>query len=199
MNKQLLVANHCLLTKRNLKFIFLLQTTVMTSTAHSPWHKEVSALALFISLPQLIASPVIVGIESLAHSQNVVFELKEILDFLVISFPLTLSIAILFVIIEKGKFNLFYMIAAVAGAALLSNLLHYIIGEMPSVDIKKTFDESFGYQQNPGNTSAFKWVGKIFGIYWKTFGAIVFIQSCCIGIYAGYKYVKIEEKKKVNK
>jgi len=171
----------------------------MTASAHSPWHKEVSALAFFISLPQLIASPVIVGIKSLAHSQNVVFEIKEILDFLLISFPLTLSIAILFVIIEKGKFNLFYMLAAVVGAALLSNTLHWLIGEMPSVDVKKTFDDSFDYQNTGGNTSAFRWVGKIFGVYWKTFGAIVFIQSCCIGIYAGYKYVKLEESKKVKK
>jgi hypothetical protein len=169
----------------------------MVPPAHSPWHKEVSALAFFISLPQLIASPIIVGITSLVHSQNVVFELKEILDFLVISFPLTLSIAILFVIIEKGKFNLFYMLFAVVGAALLSNALHWVIEAMPFVDVQKTLNESVDYNQNPGgNTFAFRFIRKIFGIYWKTFGPILFIQSCCIGIYAGYKYVKIEDRKK---
>jgi hypothetical protein len=171
----------------------------MTAPAHSPWHREISALAFFISLPQLIASPIIVGISNFAHSQNIIFELKEILDFLVISFPLTLSIAVLFVIIERGEFNLFYMLAAVVGAALLSNALHWIIEEMPLVDVKKTFDESFDSHQYTGNTSAFRWVGKIFSLYWKTFGPVLFIQSCCIGIYAGYKYVKREETKKPKK
>ena len=172
----------------------------MAPTAHSPWHREVSALAFFISLPELIASPVIVGIKSLVHSQNVVFELNEILDFLLVSFPLTLSIALLFVIIEKGKFNLFYMLFAVVGAALLSNALHWVIGKMPTVDVQKTFNESFDYNPGTGgNTSAFRWVGKIFGVYWKAFGPVLFIQSCCIGIYAGYRYVKLEEKKKAEK
>ena len=170
----------------------------MTSPAHPSWHKEVSALSFFISLPQLIASPIIVGITSLTH-QNIIFELKEILDFLVISFPLTLSIAVLFVIIERGEFNLFYMLLAVVGAALLSNALHWIIGEMPLVDVQKTFDESFDYQNTGGNTSAFRWVGKIFSLYWRTFGPVLFIQSCCIGIYAGYRYVKREERKKAKK
>ncbi len=160
----------------------------MTSFAHSPLHREISALALFISLRQLIASPIIVGISHLIHPYNVFFDVREILDFLVISFPLTLSIAILFVLILKGKFNMFYLLFAVAGAALLSNLLHWVVGEIPSVDIQKTF-----------NSSAIIWVIKIFGVYWKTFGPILFIQSCCIGIYAGYKYLKIEESKNAKK
>ncbi|MEI9958951.1 MAG: hypothetical protein WDM90_22155 [Ferruginibacter sp.] len=169
----------------------------MAPTPHSPWHKEVSALSFFISLPQLIASPIIVGIQSAVHAQNVVFELKEILDFLVISFPLTLGVAVLFVIIERGEFNLFYMLFAIVGAALLSNLLHYVIEEMPLIDVGKALNDSYDYKENTGgNITAFRWVGKIFGIYWKTFGPVLFIQSLCIGIYAGYKYVKIEEKKK---
>jgi len=172
----------------------------MTPSTHSPLHGQISGLALFISLPQLIASPIMVGISHLIHPQNVFFDLKEILDFLVISFPLTLSIAVLFVIIERGKFNLFYLVAVVAGAALLSNLLHGIIESMPSVDIKKPFNETFSPNNTGGgNSAAIHFVIKIFGVYWKTFGPILFIQSCCIGIYAGYKYFKIQESKKVKK
>ncbi len=167
----------------------------MTATPHSPFHKEVSTLALFISLPQLLASPVMVAIGHVLQPNNIVFELKEILDFLVISFPLTLSIAILFVILERGSFNLGYLLLVVAGAALLSNLLHRIIDEIPGVDVNKAFNDSFSKTDTGGNATILRFVGKIFGIYWKTFGPILFIQSCCIGLYAGYRYVKLQDKK----
>lgn len=170
----------------------------MAATSHSPIQQEISSLALFISLPQIIASPIIAGISHLVRHETVVFDLVEILDFLVISFPLTLSIAILTVIIDKGKFNLFYLLFAVAGAALLSNLLHMLIGKIPFVDLKKTFHEPFNYTEyRNDNTSAIDWVFRIFRIYWKTFGPILFIQSCCIGIYAGYRYHTIEKNKNI--
>ncbi len=157
----------------------------MAAPIHSPLQKDLSGLALFISIPQIIASPIVVGVSHLIYPKNVAFEVKDILDFIVVSFPLTLSVALLFVIIAKGKFNLFYLLFVVAGAALLSNLLHMIVGEIPSVDINRG-----------GNNSAIMWVFKIFDVYWNTFGPILFIQSCCIGIYAGVKYLNIEDRKK---
>src|SRR5438128_7483501 len=107
----------------------------MAEPLHTPFHEEVSSLALFISLPQLISAPLMVGLEHLLKPNNIFFELKEILDFLVISFPLTLSIALLFLIIEKGIFNLGYLLLIVGGAALLSNLLHGLVQKIPSVDV----------------------------------------------------------------
>ena len=167
----------------------------MTDPSHTPFHKEVSALALFISLPQLIFAPFMVGVEHLLHPHNIFFELKEILDFLVISFPLTLSIALLFVMIEKGVFNLGYLLLIVGGAALLSNLLHGIVQHIPSVDVNRTFTETFTRKDIGGNKAVFIFVGKIFGIYWKIFGPLLFIQSCCIGLYVGYRYIRIRDKK----
>lgn len=169
----------------------------MSIPGHSPFHKELSGLAFFISLPQLIASPIVVGLKHLIYHDSVPFELKEVLDFLLISFPLTLSMATLVVIIQREQFNLFWLLIIVAGAALLSNLLHTIFEEIPSVDVKNSFNETF---LHPGDTGGgnllLLWIGKIFGIYWKTFGPILFIQSCCIGIYAGVKFLKMEKKKK---
>lgn len=158
----------------------------MAAPIHSPLQKDLSGLALFISIPQIIASPIVVGVSHLIYPKNVAFEIKDILDFIVVSFPLTLSVALLFVIIAKGKFNLFYLLFVVAGAALLSNLLHMIVGEIPSVSM----------ENRGGNNSAIMWVFKIFDVYWNTFGPILFIQSCCIGIFAGVKYLNIEESKK---
>jgi len=172
----------------------------MASAGHIPLHQEISRVALFISLPQLIASPVIAGATHLIYRDNTAFDIKEILDFLVISFPLTLSIALLIVLIREGQFNLFSLLFAVAGAALLSNLLHLLVSQIPSVDIKRSFNESFAYSEKTnGNSAAIRWVLKIFGIYWKTFGPVLFIQSCCIGIYAGYKYNTIEKRRDVEK
>jgi len=168
----------------------------MAVPAHSSFHKELSGLAFFISLPQLIASPIVVGIQHLMYHEVLPFELKEVLDFLLISFPLTLCVAALVVIIQRGQFNLFSLLIAVVGAALLSNLLHTIFEEIPSVNVKISFSETF---LNPGdrgsNNLLILWIGKIFGIYLKTFGPILFIQSCCIGIYAGDKFLKMKNKK----
>ena len=167
----------------------------MTEASHSPFHEEVSALAMFISLPQLVSSPLVVGLEHLLKPDHILFELQEILHFLVISFPLTLSIALLFLIIEKGTFNLGYLLLIVGGAALLSNLLHGLLQQIPSVEVTTTFNETFTRTDVGGNKAVFIFVGKIFGIYWKNFGPLLFIQSCCIGLYAGYRYVRIRDKK----
>ena len=107
------------------------------------------------------------GISHLIYAHNnIPFELKEILDFLVISFPLTLSVAVIAVLIAKGKFNLFSLVVAVAGAALLSNLLHRIIGEFVRVDIGKTITDTFGYEQRySGNSTVMMWALRVFGIY----------------------------------
>lgn len=172
----------------------------MSASPHSSLHQEISRLALFISLPQVIASPILVGLKHIVQGDNVVFDVMEIIDFLVISFPLTLGIAILLVVLEKGEFNLVTLLVAIVGAAFLSNLLHTVIGKIPSVDIKNTFTESFNYNNyRGGNTTAIIWVIKIFSIYWKSFGPILFIQSCCIGIYAGIKYIKIENSMNTKK
>jgi hypothetical protein len=170
----------------------------MGSPGHTPSFREISGIAAFISIPQLIASPIIAGLTHLIRKDNLTFDLMEILDFLVISFPLTLSIAVLVVLVLRGQFNLFYLLFVVVGAAILSNLLHMIISKFPSVDLKESFNESINYTQNKyGNSAAIRWVVKIFGVYWKGFGPLLFIQSCCIGIYAGYRFITIQNTKKI--
>jgi hypothetical protein len=178
----------------DLSFIFLSQAIIMAA-AESPISREISSIALFISLPQFIASPIIVGLTHLVHSDDIVFDIREILDFLVVSFPLTLSIGLLFVLIAKGKVNMFTIFAAVVGAALLSNLLHWLVGEIPAVNVRQTFVESFNYNDSRGaNSSAIQFVLKIFGVYWRSFGPILFVQSCCVGAYAGYRYLRLGKK-----
>ena len=164
-------------------------------TAHPSIKGEISSLALFISIPHLIASPISVGIAHFLHEPNSVpYDLMEILDFLLVSFPLTLSIAILFVVIERGNFNLGWLLIIVAGAALLSNLFHKLVSEIPSVDVNSSFNEAFDYKEKRGSSAVFHFVYRIFSIYWKDFGPVLFIQSCCVGIYAGYKYFRINER-----
>lgn len=131
------------------------------------------------------------------YHNSVEFELKEVLDFLLVSFPLTLSVAALVVIIQREQLNLFSLTIAVVGAALISNLLHALIHYIPSVDISKPFKETYDHPVNTNdNNSGLKFIGKIFSIYWKTFGPVLFIQSCCVGIYAGVKFLNLEKKRK---
>ncbi len=163
-----------------------------------PFHKELSGLAFFVSLPQLIASPIVVGLQHVIYHDVAAFEIKEVLDFLLISFPLTLCVAALVVIIKRGWLNPFSLLLAVFGAALLSNLLHAIIKDIPFIGFQNTVTETAANPQYAGSSNLiFILIGKIFGIYWKTFGPILFIQSCCIGIFAGYRF--LEKKKKDTK
>ncbi len=169
----------------------------MAAIPNSPFHKELSGLAFFISLPQLIASPVFVGLKHLLYHDVVPMEVKEVIDFLLISFPLTLCVAVLTLLFLKEQFNVFYLLFAVVGAALLSNCLHAVFEKIPSVGLDSSFNETFLDPANNDNgNSIFIWIGKIFGIYWQSFGPILFIQSCAIGIYAGIKFSKIDKKKK---
>ncbi|MBK5270110.1 MAG: hypothetical protein JJE22_03765 [Bacteroidia bacterium] len=96
-------------------------------------------------------------------------------------------------IIEKGEFSPGALLLIVGGAALLSNLLHGIVQQIPSVDVNKTFTRT----DIGGNSAVFIFVKKIFGIYWKNFGPVLFIQSCCIGLYAGYRYISVRDKKRL--
>lgn len=172
----------------------------MAASEHSPIEKEISQLAIFVSIPQIIASPIIEGISHFIYPKNVAFEVMDILDFLVVSFPLTLSVAVITVLIAKGQFNLFSLFIAIVGAALLSNLLHTIIGKIPSVNIRDSFNETFTDPANRGSDNLLiLWIFKIFGIYWKNSGPLMFIQSCCIGIYAADKFLRIEKNKKAKK
>lgn len=182
-------------------YLFASKTTAMPAPAHSPLHKEISRLALFISLPQLIASPTAVGIYHLIYSHNSsLFEVKEVFDFLLISFPLTLSVALIVLLLENGRLNPITLFLTIVGAALLSNFFHYIFAEIPSVDLENTFTNTFNNPENNDSSNLlFQVIGKIFGIYWKTFGPILFIQSCGIGIYAAVKYLKIEKDNKNTK
>src|SRR5665213_1660087 len=107
-----------------------------------------------------------------------------------ISFPLTLSVAALVVIIQRRQFNLFTLLIVTAGAALLSNLLHLILEEIPFIGLKDSLTGTLLDPANSGKGNTLLiWIGKVFGIYWQKFGAILFIQSCCIGFYAGDKFL----------
>jgi hypothetical protein len=152
------------------------------------WHKEISGVALAISLPQIISAPLSVGLAKLMYSQNIAYELKEILDFLLISFPLTFAMAMIASLIKSGEFNIIAMVIVLAIALLLSNLLHKIFGETPSIDVNQTFD--YSENERAGSNMIFKWVFRVLGVYWDKFGPILFIQSVAIGIYVGLKYTR---------
>ncbi|MFI5133294.1 MAG: hypothetical protein ACHQEB_03105 [Chitinophagales bacterium] len=161
--------------------------------------KELSGLALVVTLPQLISSPISVAIASLLHTHsNISFEVKEIIDFLVISFPLTLAIAVIVILINESKITLFSVVLTLIIATLLSNLLHKVVANFPGVDLNEAWHNTFSYT-DPHNTTGnpvVNFILAVLGLYWKKFGAILFIQSCIIGIYAGLRFISITEKKK---
>lgn len=84
------------------------------------------------------------------------------------------------------------MIVSLVIAALLSNLLHMLVRDVPFVDLKKSLFDACPYVRDRdgniiGNSGigckTIAWPIGILGIYWKSFGAILFIQSLIIGIY----------------
>lgn len=175
--------------------------TLMASARYESWEKEISRLALFISIPQIISAPLSVAIAQLMGPANIVFDLKEIIDFLVVSFPLTLAIAMITQFAIDRQFHPILVIVSLVVAALLSNLLHSLVRDIPFVDLKKSLYEACPYERDKdgniiGTTGigckAINWPIGILSIYWKSFGAILFIQALAIGIYIP---VRISKKK----
>ncbi|HEX5113362.1 MAG TPA: hypothetical protein VFV79_10970 [Saprospiraceae bacterium] len=159
---------------------------------------EIGHLSLIISLPQLISAPIIVILISLFSPIPTPKDVIEIIDFLVISFPLTVAVALITLLVRTDQNSFLFYIGAIVGAAILSNLLHGLLSTaFPAVDISTAYHEAFDPGDLPTRHGAGTFVAfamNILSLYWKKFGVILFIQSCVIGIYAGTKYFKLKAK-----
>jgi hypothetical protein len=166
----------------------------MTSANLKSWSSEISRLALMVTLPQLIASPVSVILIQLLTPSNVVLDLIEIIDFFVISFPLTLAVAIITDMIRRDETSPAAIIVIIIGAALLSNLLHrFVSGSFPEIPVGAAHRQNFSEDDLPGSRGIGPLLNtalRVIGIYWRQFGPLLFVQSCAIGIYVGLKYFK---------
>lgn len=155
---------------------------------------EIGHLSLIISIPQLISAPASVILIKLFSPYPMPNEVIEVLDFLVISFPLTVAVALITLMLRNDHSNFGSYVAVVAGAALLSNLFHNILSSaFPAVDVASAFHEAFepdDVYTHHGAGMLVSFAVKIISLYWKKFGIILFLQSCAIGIYAGAKYFK---------
>ncbi|HEY3385685.1 MAG TPA: hypothetical protein VGK46_04185 [Saprospiraceae bacterium] len=161
---------------------------------------EIGYLSLIISIPQFISAPISLIIFNLLNPIPMPWDIVEILDFLVISFPLTLAIALITYLVRHDENSFVLFVGMLVGAALLSNFLHNALSAaFPSVDVASAYREAFTRPDDlPGSRGSGYLVNfaiKIISLYWEKFGVILFIQSCVIGIYAGMKYFKKEEAK----
>lgn len=156
------------------------------------WHKEISGLALAISLPQLISAPISVGIAKLLYSQNIVYELKEIIEFLLISFPLTFAFAMIVALAKSGELNIISLVVIILIAVSCSNLAHLLFKDAPSTDLSQTLNDP---DNSGGAAFIFRWIWRLLKLYWVKFGWVLFIQSCGIGVYIGWKYAEWKGKK----
>jgi hypothetical protein len=158
---------------------------------------EIENLSMIITIPQLISAPISVIILHFLSPGPSPQTVIEVLDFLVISFPLTLAVALITLLLRREESGIVLYIGAVIGAALLSNLLHRIVSSaFPAIDVAGEYNRAFGggstYMYH-GAGSLISFATKILSLYWKQFGVLMFLQSCVIGIYAGVKYFKKED------
>jgi len=159
---------------------------------------EIGHLSLIISLPQLISAPLIVILISLFSPIPTPKDIIEILDFLVISFPLTLAVALITLLVRTDQNSFLFYVGAIVGAALLSNFLHGLLSSaFPAVDVSSAYHEAFDPGDLPTRHGAGSFVSftmNILSLYWKKFGIVLFLQSCVIGIYAGTRYFNLKAK-----
>lgn len=155
---------------------------------------EISRLAFMITLPQLISAPISVIIIQLLTPANVVLDIMTILDFFVISFPLTLAVATITYMFQSDQANPVGIILIIIGAALLSNWLHSLISSsFPSIDVATAHQRNFDESDLPGSRGIGPLLNtaiRIVGIYWRQFGPVMFIQAVGIGIYVAVRYFK---------
>jgi hypothetical protein len=159
---------------------------------------EIGNLSLIISIPQLISAPLFVILLEVLNPIPDPFDIIEVLDFLVISFPLTLAVALITYFVKTDQDSFIFYVGAIIGAALLSNFLHHLVySAFPSVDIDSAYRESFSRPDDlPGNRGAGYLVNfamKLLSLYWEKFGVVMFLQSCAIGIYSGIRYFKTSD------
>lgn len=156
---------------------------------------EIGNLSLIISIPQLISAPLSVILISILNPIPTPWDVIEVIDFLVISFPLTLAMALITYLVKTDQNSFVFYVGAIVGAALLSNFFHNMLSSaFPAVDVSGAYHEAFTPPDElPGGHGAgymVKFALKIISLYWEKFGVIMFIQSCIIGIYAGGKYFR---------
>ena len=154
---------------------------------------EVGRLMWFITIPQVISAPLSVFLIDLISPSFLVFDILEILDFLVISFPLTLAVTIIAYQVKQDEKNIIAFILIIIGAALLSNLFHNLLfAAFPHIDVRGAWMDSVG---EPDPVYRSRGIGpllntalRIVGIYWRQFGIVMCLQALGIGIYAGLRY-----------
>ncbi len=156
---------------------------------------EVERLMWFITIPQIISAPLSVFLIELITPSFLVFDILEILDFLVISFPLTLAVAIITYQVNNNESNIITAIIIIIGAALLSNLFHNLVfAAFPHIDVRGAWiisqPNSDPVYRSNGIGPLLKTAIRILGIYWSQFGIVMCIQALGIGIYAGLRYFR---------
>jgi hypothetical protein len=165
----------------------------MGTAEGTSWLGEISRLALMVTLPQMISSPVSVIIIELITPSNVVVDVITILDFFIISFPLTLTVAFITYHIKADDFSPALAIILVIGAAFLSNWLHNALSaRFPYVDLEGAQRATMRDDELPGSSGIGNMLNmaiRIVGVYWRNFGPVLFIQSLGIGIYIGTKHL----------
>jgi hypothetical protein len=160
------------------------------------WYKtlssEVGRLMWFITIPQIISAPVSVFIIDMLQPSLVVLDILEIIDFLVISFPLTLAITMITYLVVSDESNAVSFILIVIGAALLSNFFHNALwSSFPEVDVDRIWRANTApdpIYRSRGIGPMLNTALRILGIYWREFGIVIWLQALGIGIYAGRKY-----------
>ncbi len=156
---------------------------------------EVGNVTWFITVPQLITTPLSVWIIDRIRPDFFEKELLEVLDFLVISFPMTVAIAIIAYLVKSGEADAMKCIMAILGAAFVSNLLHkFVHVNFPEVPLYRAYydvwpsvyDTEYVFRSQ-GIVPWVKLAIKMLMIYLQQFGIVICIQALSVGIYGGLR------------
>jgi hypothetical protein len=160
----------------------------MSNSARGLRVNDIGHMALIITLPHIGASTLSSFILGLVNPASIVEDIPTVLNFILISFPLTLATALIVIAIIEKELTFVIFITIIIISGILSNLLALLIPNAvyANHDMMLLFDQSSRTVKGPLMFVVYAY--KIVSIWWESYTILLFIQSIIIGSWFGYRF-----------
>jgi hypothetical protein len=160
----------------------------MSNNARGLRLDDIGHMALVITLPHIGASTLSSFIIGLINPASIVEDIPTVINFILISFPLTLATALIVIAIIEKELTIPIFLTIIIVSGILSNLLALLIPNAVYAkhDMWLLFEESSRTVKGP--SMFFLYAYKIVSIWWESYTILLFIQSIIIGSWFGYRF-----------
>jgi hypothetical protein len=164
----------------------------MSNNAKGLRLNDIGHMALVITLPHIGASTLSSFILGMINPASIVEDIPTVINFILISFPLTLATALIAIAIIDKELTFVLFITIIILSGILSNLLALLIPNAiyADHDMMLLFDQSSRTIKGPFMFVVYAY--KIVSIWWESYTILLLIQSIIIGSWFGYRFASRE-------